>query len=331
MIKEITNIFDSKLANQLQQYCKAAKLVYVEPTRQDHGYPHWRHAVIPGDEANGLCHASMLPTVVSQAWRVIQEQYGPQDLLRCYITGLTYGLDGYPHTTSFRSTDTTLVVYLNSSWDRKWGGETILYSGNKIVHGVLPEFNKGFIFPANQEVVDKGVTRLCPEMKLALVFKFAPVNVDPIRNKIQQFLRHIECDQIYHSERRLQTHLLNVYDILKQNGHSQDVCSAGGIHGILGTSKIPTQIVDKEHRDIVAKIVGYPALELVELYRDLERTETLENAIKNNTRLVKYRDGVWRELTESQLNNVCALDAANLYDQKISHWWPHVSKFLKRT
>jgi hypothetical protein len=250
--------------------------------------------------------------------------------LRCYINAHTYGIEGYPHTDSFREHDKTIVIYLNPEWSRDWGGETLVYDGDTIVHAGLPKFNSAVVFNGNQVHCARGVTRTCPEVRYTLMFKYAPKSIDLTRDKIQVFLKHIGCDQVYHSERRLQTHLLNVYDLLKANGHEEYVCMAGGLHGIMGTSLIPTQIIDPKHRDIVAKICGYPALELVELYRDLERPDTLEAAIKNNSLTVRQRDGQTRTLTKSQLNNVCALDAANLKDQKLSARWPNISRFLKR-
>jgi hypothetical protein len=330
-VTQIDNIFDTKLAEQLAEFASTAPFRYVGRSRQDTGFPHWKYSIAPGDESNGLDISQHLPELVAQAWAAIQRNHiGQHTLLRCYINAHTYGIEGYPHTDSFRPYDKTLVVYLNPTWSRDWGGETLVYADDSIAHAELPKFNRGLIFNGNQTHCARGVTRTCPEARLTLMFKFAPASIDLTRDRIQTFINHIGCDQVYHSERRLATHLLNVYDILKANGHDETVCMAGGLHGIMGTSLIPSQIVDPKHRDIVAKICGYPALELVELYRDLQRPDTLEAAIKNRSLTVTTRTGQTRTLTQTQLNNVCALDAANLKDQKLSARWPNISRLLKR-
>lgn len=330
-VQTIDSVLDPKLAEQLKTFVQAQPFHYIGKSRQDTGFPHWKRALAPGDESNGLDISEHLPEVVADAWAQIQRNHiGEHTLLRCYINAHTYGVEGYPHTDSFREYDQTLVVYLNPEWSRDWGGETLVYTDQAIAHAELPRFNHGLIFAGNQTHCARGVTRACPEARLTLMFKFAPRNIDLDRDRIQVFINHIGCDRVYHSERRLSTHLLNVYDILKANGHDATVCMAGGLHGIMGTSLIPSQIVDPKHRDIVAKICGYPALELVELYRDLQRPDTLEEAIKNNSLTVRQRDGQTRTLTRTQLNNVCALDAANLKDQKLSARWPNISRLLKR-
>lgn len=330
-MQQFKNLLPDDLAQELQEFVSGAPFRYAGKSRQDTGFPHWRYAIAPGDESNGLDVSSHLPPVVKRAWDYIQRHStGSQTLTRCYINAHTYGVEGYPHRDSFRPHDKTMVVYMNPEWNRDWGGETMLYTEEAIEHAELPRFNHALVFPGNQLHCARGVTRACPELRLTLMFKFAPPGIDVDRDRIQTFINHIGCDEVYHSERRLATHLLNVYDILRANGHDQTVCQAGGLHGIMGTSLIPTQIVDPVHRDIVAKICGYPSLELVELYRDLKRPDTLEEAIKNNSLTVTTRSGETRTLTKSQLNNVCALDAANLADQKLSGRWPHISQFLKR-
>ena len=84
------------------------------------------------------------------------------------------------------------------------------------------------------------------------------------------------------------------------------------------------------HKDIVAKIAGPEATELIELFCKLKRPSTLAEALKNDTKIVDTIDGHTVELTESQLNSLCAIEAANLREQNELKNWPAFEKYLKR-
>jgi hypothetical protein len=330
-IRQIEQVFPDQLADAVESFVAGAPFKYGWPSNKNLGYSHWNYTIAPGSAFNGLEIAHMLPEPIRSAWNYIQEHYtGEQTLIRCYANAHTFGVEGYPHTDSIREHDKTIVVYMNREWRREWGGETMLYDGDRIEHAELPKFNKGLVFNGNQYHTARSVSRICPELRRTLMFKFAPRNIDTQRDKIQAFLTHVGADAIKHSGRTLSVHLINTYDILKKHGHPDYVCAAGGMHSIFGTNIFKSATVSTEHRDIVAKIIGKEALELVELFRDIKRPETLEQAVKNKVLTVETNDGKTITLTESQLNNLCAIEAANLSDQKGLKNWPNISNFLKR-
>lgn len=329
-IRQIETLFPADLANKLEAYVANAPYKYGWPSNKNIGYSHWNYSIVKGGALNGLEVADKLPPLLAEAWEHLQKHYlGEQTLIRCYTNAHTFGVEGYPHTDSIREHDHTVVVYMNREWKREWGGETMLYDGYNIVHAELPKFNKGLVFKGNQYHTARSVSRICPELRRTLMFKFAPKNIDPKRDRIQSFLTHCGADDIKHSGRNLSVHLLSTYDILKAGGYDDITCAAGGLHSIFGTNIFQHEAVSTEHRDIVTKIFNEEVIQLVELFRDIKRPGTLEEALKNNTLIVETNDGKTKELNKSQLNSLCAIEAANLSDQKSLKNWPHISKFKR--
>jgi hypothetical protein len=316
-IRQIKQVFPEELAEQVYGFVAGAPYQYGWPSNKNIGYSHWNYTIAPGDAHNGLEIAHTLPPLIAQAWDHIQQNYiGEQTLIRCYTNAHTFGVEGYPHTDSEREHDKTIVVYMNHNWRREWGGETMIYNGYDIVHAELPKFNKGLIFNGNQFHTARSVSRICPKLRRTLMFKFAPKNIDPVRDRIQTFLEHMGTRNVKHSSRGpLFTHLIKTYDILKKEGCPEAVCAAGGLHSIFGTNIFKKQTLSLDDKAIIGNLVGDHALELIELFCTLKRPDTLINAIKKSTHDVETVDGRTITLTPSQLKNLCLIEAANLHEQ----------------
>ena len=329
-IRQIKQVFPESLANSVYDFVAGAPFKYGWPSNKDLGYSHWNYTIAPGDAINGLDIAHMLPPIIATAWNHVQQEYtGAQSLIRCYANAHTFGVEGYPHTDSQRTHDQTLVVYMNKSWRREWGGETVVYAGDDIAHAELPKFNKGLIFPGKEFHTARSVSRICPELRRTLMFKFAPKLIDPVRDRIQAFLEHHDTNRISHSGKTLREHLINTYDILKRHNHNDTVCQAGALHSIFGTDVFKHETISLDNKHLVSKIISKEALELVELFCELQRPQCLDQAIKNKSLTVTTRTGTTIELTESQLNNLCAIEAANLHEQRQLDSWPAFRPFLK--
>ena len=329
-IRQIKAVFPEDLARKLETFIENAPYKYGWPSNRNLGYSHWNYTIAPGDALNGLEIAHNLPPLFKEAWDYIQEHYvGEQTLIRCYTNAHTFGVEGYPHTDSNREHDHTIVIYMNPEWRREWGGETMLYHGDDIAHAELPKFNKGLIFKGNQWHTARSVSRICPELRRTLMFKFAPKNIDLQRDKIQVLLTAIGADKIKHSGRNLMVHLLKTYDLLREAGADITTAAAGGLHSIFGTNIFTQQTLTVNHRDVVVKVIGEEATELVELFRDINRPLALETALAAGTTTVAMNDGTTRTLTQNQINKLCAIEAANLKDQDSLKKYPHLSRVLK--
>ena len=330
-VKQIKQIFPDELLKEVSRVISTVPWKYGWASNKSVEFTHWNHSFAKAGAINGLDVTHQLRGPILAAWDYIQANHtGPKALLRCYTNSHTFGVEGYPHTDSRRSGDDTMVIYMTKHWQRDWGGETMIYSGNTVLHAELPEYNNAVIFPGDHYHTARGVTRICPSQRITLMFKYADCDVDTQRDRIQIFLTAIGAEKIKHSGRTLFTHLLNVYDILKANDYDQDTCSAGALHSIFGTNAFTQQTLQRSQRDIVVNVIGESAAELVDLFADLQRPKTLESALENNTNIVTTIQGNTRALDQNQLNSVCAIEAANLSDQKSLSKYKHLKKYITK-
>lgn len=330
-VKRISNVFDPELLTQVKTVIDAVPWKYGWASNKSIEFTHWNHSFASAGALNTLDVSDQISGPIALAWQHIQDSItGPQALLRCYTNSHTYGVEGYPHTDSRRREDKTLLIYMNPEWQRDWGGETTVYSGDEIAHAELPRYNHGLIFDGADWHSARSVTRLCPAQRITLMFKYCAKNVDPQRDQLQRFLTLVGADKIRHSGRSLWTHLLNVYDILREHGYRTEVCAAGGLHSIFGTNVFKKQTLTSSQRVMVENTIGAEATEYVELFSSVKRPGTLESALKNNSLTVEMTTGSTRTLTPLELNILCAIEAANLSDQKALKNYPYIAKFLRK-
>jgi hypothetical protein len=330
-INKVTPVFTDELLKDVQTVIDTVPWKYGWASNRNIEFTHWNHDFAGAGPINGLDVADKLTGTLKQAWSHIQDRItGPQALLRCYTNAHTFGVEGYPHIDSRRAEDKTIVIYMTKHWQRDWGGETTVYDGDDIVHAELPKYNHGLIFNGNQYHQARSVTRICPAQRVTLMFKYCPHGIDPQRESLQRFLTLIGADKIKHSGRNLWTHLLNVYDILKEHGYRTEICAAGGLHSIFGTNIFKTQTLNATHRTMVVNTIGEDATKFVELFSRIKRPQTLENALKSNTTKVETVSGATMTLSQIELNILCAIEAANLSDQKSLKNYPHIAKFLRK-
>jgi hypothetical protein len=280
------------------------------------GYAHWNYDVAKAPTSNGLDVSDKIDGLYLEAWEHIKANLLPDHvLIRCYANAHTYGVEGYPHTDSSRNHDTTVVVYMNKNWRREWGGETVIYDGNKIVHAELPEFNRALVFNGADWHCARSVTRICPEQRRTLMFKCAKVNADPSRDRLQEFLQSAGADNHDHITGSLQHHLLMTYDILKAAGMPDGVCLAGGAHSIFGTNAFNKVCLSPERRDELVKVIGLPATELVEIFGKIDRPDTLAENIGADGADLRLTDGGTVRVNRLQLEALINIECANLDEQ----------------
>jgi hypothetical protein len=316
MFNSVNNFFPDELAKKLYDYVKGLNWSYGWRSNFNMGYGHWNNDIARAGTFNGLDVESDIDGVVKEAWDFIKENYLPDHILiRCYSNAHTYGVEGYPHTDSRREHDTTIVVYMNKNWKREWGGETMLYVGDVIEHAELPSFNKALMFKGNQWHCARGVTRICPEQRLTLMFKAAKIGVDVNRDNLQIFLTRFCADSIKHKNGSLLNHLLTTYDILKEVGADTHVCLAGGTHSVFGTNAFRQICVPEGCRGEVEECIGTEALRLVDLFGTIDRPKTLTENLGKNKFELRLTSGGVIEVDEKTFHELVILECANLIEQ----------------
>jgi hypothetical protein len=328
-IQQIKNCLPIELADTTHAHIKSNGWKYGWRSNTKMGFPHWNQDFGKATLENGLDISSKIPEPLSTVWNHLRVQYfSDVILLRCYANGHTFGVEGYPHCDSERDGDRTMVIYMNKVWRREWGGETVVYNEDGIAHAESPSYNTGLVLPGNQMHVAKSVSRVCPDLRMTLMFKFCTPGLDPLRDQIQIFLEKIGANKIAHSNGFLMGHLLRVYDLLKQQKYSDTVCAAGGLHSIFGTNAFQHQTLSKSERDRVVEIIGEEATKLVDLFSSLNRPQALESALSKNHTVLRLSSGTEVTVTRDQLNSLCAIEAANLHDQNGLNSYQNIKRFL---
>lgn len=148
--------------------------------RQSDPHGHWNKKIIQSskkdtkDFRNKLDHKRYPGCVKWLEW-ITKNVTGKNNLLRFYVNGHTYGVDGYPHTDSKRKerNEQTFVMYMTPGWKPEWAGETVIFNrqGNEIEQSVLPKFGRILTFPSQRLHAARSVSRICNTLRLTLVCK----------------------------------------------------------------------------------------------------------------------------------------------------------------
>ena len=93
-------------------------------------------------------------------------------LVRCYANAHAFGSDGTLHTDSSSPRSYTAIYYPHKAWFPNWAGETVLFDGdNEILASIYPRPNRLAIFRGNIPHVARAVSRVCPVLRVTLMFK----------------------------------------------------------------------------------------------------------------------------------------------------------------
>lgn len=328
MVQQIQNCLPSDILSSVTTYLKNANWKYGWRSNLSANiYPHWNFDISNTGPENGLDISHKVTGPASAVWRHLQSTYFPDTvLLRCYANSHTYGVEGYPHTDSKRDQDSTVVIYLNENWKREWAGETVIFNGDTIEHAELPKYNNALVFKGNKPHVARGVTRICPEQRITLMFKFAPIGADVVRDSLQTFLTNLGTGSVQHKNKTFLTHLLNTYDYLKSTGASDTVCKAGATHSIFGTNAFTKQTLTLDNRSTLVDNIGEESARLVELFSTVNRPVALEQALANSTLTLELTAGGTVDVDAETLNNLCMIECANLHDQTELKKYPQLEK-----
>lgn len=236
-------------------------------------------------------------------------------LIRCYMNGGTYGVEGYYHTDSDRVDETTIVIYLTNEWKLDWGGETNLVMGGEIVKSVIPKRNRAFLFDSHMLHCARGVTRTCYELRKTLMFKSRKPRSATFET-LSRFLRSHNATAHKHMKGSLHDHLMRVYQILETQNFPEHVCVAGGLHSVFGTNYFKSMVFDVNNTVFLESKFGKQAVELAKLFCSLNRPHTLEHA-EETVQGVQVQDRSLNLICISPetFNDLRTMECANLLDQ----------------
>lgn len=141
-------------------------------------FAHWGHDFLSTDPSDPRNVESVLlddPDLapLRDLWATIKDDFLPShSLVRCYANARTFGAEGYPHMDARTVGNYTSVFYLNPVWKPEWAGETVfLTEAGDVSHAVMPKPGRAVVFDGRTSHVARGVSRICPALRVTLVFK----------------------------------------------------------------------------------------------------------------------------------------------------------------
>jgi hypothetical protein len=270
---------------------------------------------------------------LNDAWKFLRDSFLANGLLiRCYLNGYTYGVDGYFHSDSQRADEHTAIIYMNEEWEPDWAGETVFLDANgDIIKSVLPKKNRAVIFNANIQHAGRSVSRKCTVLRKALIYKTRNRRSRDFE-RLSVFLQRAGALKYKHRWGSLHDHLVRTFSILERRGFDKCVRLAGGLHSIYGTNKFPHALMAPEKEQAVIDEFGDTAAHLASLFSLLNRPSTLESPVRieGDTVIVEGRDQQQLEVPRKIFNDLRSIECANLQDQSSLRKFRGLSAFWKR-
>lgn len=332
----IDDALDASAFAELSQCIASKPLVYGSRSNaltDPHG--HWSCSFVTGgphnlaDVTDDLAkNAEAAP--VHSTWQFLRDTHLANDLLiRCYLSAYTYGTDGYVHADSDRPDEHTTIVYLNDYWESDWAGETVFLDGaGDVVKSVLPKANRVVIFPSRVQHAGRSVSRKCPVLRQALIFKSRSRRSVEFE-QLSTFLRHVGAVNYGHQLGTLHDHLVRTFSILETRGCERSVCFAGGLHSIYGTNVYRQCVLTSSDHATIVNEFGPRVEALARLFSELDRPRTLESPLdlKPDSAVVELNSGCTLDLERKTFDDLRAIECANLIDQNGLGQYPSLSEF----
>ncbi len=140
---------------------------------------------------------------VERLWEEFSNQFKvpKENLKQCYLNGITYGLEAYPHVDFDETGSTTVIIYLCPNWNSYWGGETSFFNMNcvknnpshevyynhEIIKTVLPKYNRMVMFDGNITHAVRTISKSFKGLRKTLMFKIENIS-------LQQMMENYKCN-----------------------------------------------------------------------------------------------------------------------------------------
>jgi len=324
-IKSIDNFYPKEMFEQFLKMYSNVPMRYgwkgghrVDP----HG--HWNHSFFTASSQNLADYTFKLDGLLAEMCEYVKnhEALSGEDLalVRCYINGHTYGVEGYFHQDSSREDEITTVLYMNDEWNPNWAGETVFLdtkSKTRLQRSVLPYPNRMVMFPSQIPHAARGVSRKCLVLRQTFMFKFRKKRTANFE-KLSTFLVKKGTTNFKHQKGTLHDHLVRVYQLLESNGFSEDICFGGGLHSVFGTNAFTRNVFTADDEQTLIDNFGARATELAGLFSKINRPKYLENpkSISDDGVVVVLNDESELTLDRDTYYALCAIECANLIDQE---------------
>ena len=321
MIRTIDNFLPEDMYDKLAKRFEQPMMYYGwKAHNQNDPHGHWNHQIgISTHQLNLADISSKLDDQIKEIWDYVSNKYKElkdNKIIRCYVNGHTYGVDGYFHKDSSRKDEITIVVYLTEEWKLDWAGETVFAKDGDLIHSSLPKKNRAAMFDASILHAARGVSRQCYQLRKTFMIKTRKARTDNFE-KISSFAFKNGATDHKHQKGTLHDHLVRVYQLLEDKGLDKSICFAGGLHSVFGTNAFTNNILTLNDEDKVVAEFGQRAYDLAALCSIIDRPKTLisPNSIEGDNVYLQMRDGRTVVVDKETFDALRYIECANLLDQ----------------
>ncbi len=190
----IDNFYDTENLNNVIQKSDNYNWYFGRTDANDETY--WTVQVYGELHNSNINYDNFHLKEVEQIWDEFSNKFKipTEKLLSCYLNGITYGLEAYPHI-DFLHKDcyTTVITYVTDEWNSYWGGETCFFNGNfvqdpsnsifyqhDIIKSVLPKYNRVVIFDSSITHAVRTLSKSFKGLRKTLMFKLKDMPVEQL-------------------------------------------------------------------------------------------------------------------------------------------------------
>lgn len=320
----IDNFFPEDLFEEVMDDVRSFRFTYgwLQGTSDIHG--HFNVNIVDSASTHNLADveddlnkkAEYFPGLV-KGWEYIKKNYVGEDkkLIRCYMNGHVYGVDGYLHKDSGRDDEWTAVFYCHheDEWNPDWGGETVIIENGEITKAVLPKKNRAFIFAGNKDHSPRPLGRFYAGMRKVVVYKFRASRSEKFE-RVSSFLKDIgTLGVISKAGSNLHDHYMDCYNALYKRGFDEDLCVASALHSVYGSNKSKYALLDaKSESDKIKSFFSSRVETLVYLSSIIDRPDgLLSGSDTENGRVVKLFNGQEMEIPRDIYKDLLVIEASN--------------------
>lgn len=133
---------------------------------------------------------------IETLWNEFSKKFNvsKDNLNSCYVNGLTFGVEAYPHVDHKDKGHVSVITYLCENWNSHWGGETTFFDKDfvhndpsnevfyqhDIIKSVLPKFNRMVLFDANITHAVRPISKSYKGLRKTLMFKLKNISIQDL-------------------------------------------------------------------------------------------------------------------------------------------------------
>lgn len=154
---------------------KFGSMSYKAPGGYAYWYSHFAGTDFPENETSDCSDVlSHEAPVIGKMWKFLSGSVlDGHTLIRCYANGYPYGCEGLVHLDAKNPDDYTALFY-PQAWEPNWAGETVFLTRQQpmdVITATMPRANRLVVFQGNVPHVARGISRMCPLLRITLMFK----------------------------------------------------------------------------------------------------------------------------------------------------------------